>query len=338
VAGTRTTRLLAALRRAGGGFAAAEEVATGTVVLAGQPSEAGTDISLPRAAISDTGTADVTARLVDLIGLPGDFGMEGAVYSRPAGSGWGSAQPLGSVDARLSSTFLEDDLVAGRAGDALYMANETRAPLSFSGHIRSEGAAAFGPRFSVFSGGPGETRAAAVTAGRFLAVARSDTTVRSAAGSAAAGFAPPLTVAATGARELLGAAANASGEGVAAWQTTAGSVQAALYDDNAVGTGGGRAGAGAAADTTPPVLSGLAVAPRRFAVRRESGRSARGGTTIRWRLSERAAVEIRVERLRSGYRSGVRGGAARAVRPGAVYAGARSPRASRLCRGLHPPV
>jgi hypothetical protein len=148
--------------------------------------------------------------------------------------------------------------------------------------------------------GTGEIRAAALAPRRFLTVLRLNGVLQSWTQTGAAGFAEPRTIAGSGTLRLLDAAGTARGEAVAAWQT-AGAAQVALYNDAAGTLPGGSAGIGAG-DNTRPSLTGLAVSPRRFAVRRGRGRSARGGATIRWRLSEPATVRLRIERVRSGFR------------------------------------
>ena len=65
---------------------------------------------------------------------------------------------------------------------------------------------------------------------------------------------------------------------------------------------GGQPGAGA--DRTPPALGRVKLAPARFAVARRATAVAalRRGTTVRYRLSEPAAVTLRVERVKAGRR------------------------------------
>jgi hypothetical protein len=306
-AGTRTTRLLAAMRPPGGGFSAPEEIASRSVDGVDQANQAGTDITNPHATISEAGAADVEATLVHFIGLPGDFGLESVVFTHPPVGTWGLPQILASFDARLSTAPLTTDLVAGRAGDALYVSGEARGSMQFNGRLRPPLAVSFGGPVPVVDGPAGEIRAAALATGRFLALLRSGGAVRSYAQTGAAGFGTPLDIVGSGAAELLGAAGAARGEAVAAWRLTTGAVQVALYDDAAAAAGApqGRPPA-PGADRTRPVLSQLRVSPSRFAARRGRGRSARGGSTVRWRVSEAATVRLRVQRVRSGFRSGGR--------------------------------
>jgi hypothetical protein len=311
VGDTRTTRLRVALRAPGQGFAAPEDVATRSVVRAGQASEAGTDVTSPAAAISANGAADVSVVLVNLIGLAGDFGANPTLFSRPPGGTWATPQTFEGFDARLSSAPLTNDLAAGRVEDAMYVAGNARGEMQFYGHLRAAESTAFGPRQAILTGPAGEIRAAPLGARQFLAVLRSGGAVQSHRQAGAAGFGSALPIVSAGALRLLGAAGAPNGEAVAAWQLTDGRFQVALYDDNAVAAGGVRPPA-PARDTTRPVLSRLQVAPARFAVRRGRGRSARGGGRIRWILSEAATVRLRVEREKPGFR---RGGQCVARRP-----------------------
>lgn len=77
------------------------------------------------------------------------------------------------------------------------------------------------------------------------------------------------------------------------------------------GAGGGGAGGGNVDQGNgpigqgAPVLSGLTVTPRRFALaRRSRARRASRGTTIRWRLSEAGTVALAFERVLPGRRAG----------------------------------
>ncbi|HMJ03376.1 MAG TPA: hypothetical protein VK506_10570, partial [Conexibacter sp.] len=85
------------------------------------------------------------------------------------------------------------------------------------------------------------------------------------------------------------------------------------------GGGGGSGGGGAVADTVRPVVSGLRVSPRRFAVAaratavvaaRRRGRRRRGGTpkgtTFRFNLSERTTALVTIDRLGPGRKAGGR--------------------------------
>ena len=67
---------------------------------------------------------------------------------------------------------------------------------------------------------------------------------------------------------------------------------------------GGQPGGDGGADRTPPALGRVKLAPARFAVARRATAVAalRRGTTVRYRLSEPAAVTLRVERVKAGRR------------------------------------
>ena len=309
-AGTaRTTRLLASLRGPGTGFGAAEQVDVATATRLPTTFEGGAQLEDPRATISNAGAADVLAARRNFTGVPGDFGLEHMAYSRPAGGGWSAGQRLGTFDPIVNGV-LAPDLVAGRAGDALYLAGDARGPMTFYAHLRPGGSAAFGPQLPILSGQRGEIRGAALATGRFLAVLRAGPVLRSFTGSSG-GFGSRLNLTTPPVRILLDADGTARGEAVAAWQVTTGAIQVALYDDTETPSSQGRPPA-PGTDRTRPVLAGLRVAPARFARRTGRGRSARGGSTIRWRLSEAATVRLRVQQARSGYR---RGGRCVATRP-----------------------
>ncbi|NLT05775.1 MAG: hypothetical protein GXY03_05620, partial [Solirubrobacterales bacterium] len=106
------------------------------------------------------------------------------------------------------------------------------------------------------------------------------------------------------------AAVNAGGHAAVAWSAGAPDTFHTLLARYEVarpaGPGGGP---GAGADTTRPVIGKLRLNPRRFAVagRRAAGkRRVKRGSTLRFRLSERATVRIRIDRLQRGRRAGGR--------------------------------
>ena len=174
--------------------------------------------------------------------------------------------------------------------------------MTFSANARAGPSASYGQPTTLLAGAPGEVQAAALAPGRFVVLMRTANVLMSRAGGGG-GFAPALRFTGTDATRLLGMDGMRGGLAAAAWLTTSGSVDAAIYDD---ASEPGSLPPAAGRDTTPPVLSRLSVAPRRFAVRRSAqGRRTRG-TRIRWRLSEPARVVLRVDRARPGFRRGSR--------------------------------
>lgn len=93
------------------------------------------------------------------------------------------------------------------------------------------------------------------------------------------------------------------------------------------GGGGPGPGPGPVGDTTPPVLSALAVSPKRFAVAAgltaTVARATPKGAKVRYSLSEAARVFLKIERTTTGHRSGKRcvaGKGRRGARPCTRYA------------------
>ena len=257
-------------------------------------------------AVSPGGAADVLVHALEFLGVAGEFGAAGLVAARPMGA-WTPQQRLGSAIGLQLGGQYHADLAAGSAGDALYVDGERSdfAPtMRFSARRRAVDGTLYGERSTLHAGAQGEIRAAQSTPRRFLVLMRSGGGLRSRAGSPATGFEAPLVFSATNASRLLGLAGARSGLAVAAWVTTSGRLQAAIYDDS---LGPASLPPVAALDTVAPVLSRLSLWPRRFAVRRRSPRSAAArGTRIRWRLSEPARVTLRVDRVRLGFRRGER--------------------------------
>ena len=331
-----TTHVRASVLPPGGTFGAAEDIASATSDTQ-SPSWTGSQLSAGSVAVSPGGAADVLVHALEFLGVTGEFGAAGLVAARPMGA-WTPQQRLGSAIGLQLGGQYHADLAAGSAGDALYVDGERSdfAPtMRFSARRRAVDGTLYGERSTLHAGAQGEIRAAQSTPRRFLVLMRSGGGLRSRAGSPATGFEAPLVFSATNASRLLGLAGAKSGLAVAAWVTTSGRVQAAIYDDS---LGPASLPPVAALDTVAPVLSRLSLSPRRFAVRRRSPRSAAArGTRIRWRLSEPARVTLRVDRVRLGFRRGERcvarrprtGGVRRCKRYSRVGSFARTAQAGR---------
>jgi hypothetical protein len=282
-----TTHVRASVMAPGGSFGAAEDVAT---AMSDFMYNAGSRLIGSRPVVSATGAADVLLTELIYYGVPGEMSMAARASARTMG-GWAPAQLLGAAPLAVIAGRLSADLAAGPAGDALYVGGVQRhePTMSFSARLRAAGAAAYGDVSPLHAGEPGGVLAAPLTAGRFLVLMQSGAGLRSRDGSPATGFADPLVFSGTDARHVLGLAGAPSGIAAAAWVTTGNRVDAAIYGDPD-------------ADTTDPRLTRLSVSPKRFKVRRRSRTAAR----IRWRLSERARVTLRIDRARPGFRRGRR--------------------------------
>ena len=302
-----TTHIRAAVRPPGGAFGAPEDVASGTVIDENPPllARVGTQLGVAEVAVSEGESADVLLDDVIFHGPPGDTALEGLVAVRPPGAAWTPPQRLGFADAPAQGGALSQDVVGGRGADALYVAGQKppgSSTMTFSANARAGGSASYGQPTTLLSGAPGDVRAAALAPGRFVVLMRTGNVLTSRAGGGS-GFQAGLRFTGTDATRLLGIDGARAGLAAAAWVTTSGSVDAAIYDD---ATEPGALPPAAGRDTTAPVLSHLSVAPRRFAVRRSAqGRRGRG-TRIGWRLSEPARVVLRVDRARPGFRRGSR--------------------------------
>jgi hypothetical protein len=304
-----TTRIRAALRPPGGPFGAQEDLRAAMTTPApggGSPFSRGTTLLAPRPAISAVGAADVLGETSESQGVPGDQSSSLFAVVRPPGGGWTSPQPLAFSDLHAAGGMLVGDVVAGRSGEAVHLAGQrfSSSPMTFSARGRPAGSTAYGNPVTLLAGDPGEVHGAALAPGRFLALVRTGSALRSVAGRPDPGFEAPLSLTTPSVLRIVGLEGSAHGEAVALW-TTGADVQAAVYDDNA----GPRAAVQRRRDTLAPVLTRLSVRPRRFAVARRGvtvrRRTARS-TTIRWRLSESARVTLRVDRVRRGYRRGSR--------------------------------
>lgn len=303
-----TTHVRASALAPGGSFGVPTDLAAASSDKA-PGHHSGSEFAAQRVVVSAGGAADVLMTELFFQGPPGEVGMSGHVASRTSGT-WAPAQRLGSADLAIASGRFLVDLTAGPAGDALYAEGLKRGvspTMSFSARLRAVGTSGYGDASALYTGAPGEVRAAPLTAGRFLVLMRSGSDLSSRAGSPATGFGDPLVFTGTESTTLLGLAGAPSGLAAALWVTTTGQVQAAVYDDSP----------DSVSDTIAPVLSGLAVAPRRFTARRRA--------RVRWLLSEPARVRIRVEQTRPGFR---RGGRCVARRP-------RSRRVRRCTRLRH---
>lgn len=279
-----TTTVRASVMSPDGPFGPAEDIATATLDstyyyysrLVGS-----------RPVVSATGAADILLTELIYYGVPGEVSVGGRASVRTS-SGWVAAQSLGGGQP-AGFAF---DLGAGPAGDALYVESDRPAsgsPTSFSARLRPAGAEAYGDAVVLHAGDVGEVRVAPLASGRFLVLMRSGSELRSRAGSPATGFRSPRVFSGTDGARLLGLAGAPSGIAAAAWVTTGDRVHAAIYGDPD-------------ADTTDPRLTRLSVSPTRLAVRRRSRTAAR----IRWRLSERSRVTLRIDRARPGFRRGRR--------------------------------
>lgn len=307
-----TTRVLAAVSLQGGAFAPPEQVTSGTVIDENTPLivRTGTQPSVAEVAVSEGEAADVLLGDVVFHGPPGDTALEGLVSVRTPGGGWTPPQRLGFADAPAQGGALVQDAVGGRGADALYVAGEQppgSSTMTFSARARAGGVSAYGEPATLMTGTSGDVRAAALAPSRFLVLMRTANALTSRAGNLS-GFDAPLRFTGTDATRLIGMDGARAGLAAAAWVTTTGRVDAAIYDDAAAP---GSLPPVAGRDTVAPVLSRLSVLPRRFAVRR-SQRGARPGgprahgARIRWRLSEPARVVLRVDRVRDGFRHGSR--------------------------------
>ena len=317
--GTTTTRVSTASRSPGGAFTAPQLVDAATFSEpAGGPT--GATLSVPKPVVSPTGHADLlVSRLEAITSIPGERIHDMRVWTRPAGAGsaWSAtrARQFGGVPFDPAT----GDVAAGRSGDAAFAgASWTGLAFAVRTLVRLPGASDFADGASAFTGRATarsglEGLIAALSGGRFVVAARTSADLLATAGRPASGFDPAVTVSAGGVGRMIGLAAGTR-EAVVAWLDTAsgaGRLAVALYDDLAAPTAAPRRSAGR--DTQAPVLSRLAVSPKRFASRRVARGRARSprGTRIRWRLSEPARVTFRVDRVRPGFRRGSRCVAAR---------------------------
>ena len=313
-----TTRIRAAVRPPGGVFGPPEDLASGTVIDENPPLlvRVGEQLAVADVAVSEGESADVLLDDVIFHGPPGDTAFEGLVTARPAGARWTPPQRLAFADAPAQGGALTHDVVGGREADALYVAGQKppgSPTMTFSANARAGPSASYGQPTTLLAGAPGEVQAAALAPGRFVVLMRTANVLMSRTGGGH-GFAPALRFTGTDVTGLLGMDGMRGGLAAAAWLTTSGSVDAAIYDETSEP---GALPPAAGRDTTPPALSRLSVAPRRFAVRRSAqGRRTRA-TRIRWRLSEPARVVLRLDRARPGFRRGSRCQAKR-PRPGRV--------------------
>jgi hypothetical protein len=286
-----TTHVRAAVMPPGGAFGAAEDLASATWDTS-MPNWSGSQVTAQRVVVSGSGDADVLLTELHAQGPPGEVALGGKVAARTMG-GWALAHTSPLVDGpSLNSGMYVADVATGPAGDAMYAEGFKAGglpPMDFAARLRSAGAGTYGGATALHPGVLGEVRAAPLSAGRYLVLVRSGSELRSRAGNPAIGFDDPLVFSGTDGARLLGLAGAPSGIAAAAWVTTGNRVHAAIYGDPD-------------ADTTDPRLTRLSVSPKRFAVRRRS----RTATRIRWRLSERARVTLRVDRARPGFRRGGR--------------------------------
>lgn len=285
--GTQTTTTVRASDRPpGGSFGAAADVAS---TMSDTATSSGSLLQSNRVVVAGNGDADVLIGEVEFAGIPGEVVLRNAVATRSGGV-WAPLQRFNGVDGPVGGGRVDADVAAGAGGDALFaeaLGLRSNLPMTYSARMRTTGAATYGAASTLHSGAFGEVRAAPLRAGRFLVLIRSGSGLRSRAGSPATGFGDALVFSGTDGAALLGLAGATSGRAAALWATTGGNVNASIYDDSA-GPG----------DAVAPVLSRLTVQPRRFKAHRRS--------RIRFRLSERARVRIRVDRLRPGFRRGDR--------------------------------
>ena len=302
-----TTHIRAAVRPPGGAFGAPEDVASGTVTDENPPllGRVGTQPSVAEVGVSEGESADVLVDDLVFQGPPGDTALEGLVAVRPPGATWTPPQRLGFADAPAQGGALTQDAVGGRDADALYVGGQKppgSPTMTFSANARTGSSASYGQPTTLLVGALGDVRAAALAPGRFVVLMRTASVLTSRAGGGD-GFDPALRFTGTDATRLLGIDGTRGGLAAAAWLTTSGSVDSAIYDD---ASEPGSLPPAAGRDTTAPVLSHLSLAPRRFAVRRSAQGRRTQGTRIRWRLTEPARVVLRVDRARPGFRRGSR--------------------------------
>ena len=271
-----TTRVRAAVMPPGGAFGAAEDLESATWDTS-MPSWSGSQVTAQRVVVSAGGDADVLLTELHAQGPPGEVALGGKVAARTMGA-WALAHTSPLVDGPgLNSGMYVADVAAGPTGDALYAEGFKAGgapPMDFSARLRT--AAAYGAATALHPGVLGEVKAAPLSGGRYLVLVRSGSELRSRDGSPATAFGAPLVFSGTDGARLLGLAGAPSDVAAAAWVTTGNRVHAAIYGDPD-------------ADTTDPRLTRLSVSPKRFTVRRRA-------TRIRWRLSERARVTLRVNR------------------------------------------
>lgn len=294
---TITTVVRGSVLTPAGSFGPAEDIASAT---ADPGAGSGSTLLATKVAVSANGAADALIIALRFLGMPGDTSVAGLVAARPAGA-WLAPQQVGFADGLPAGGAYDADVAAGSAGDALYVdgAKQSASPtMAFSARRRPVGSGRYGSPSALFAGAPGQIRAAPLAAQRFLVLLRSGRTLRSRAGSPTTGFGAPLVFSSTDVFRLLGLDGAPSGLGVAAWVTTGGRVQAAVYDDSLSAPSPPPP---AARDTVAPALSRLSISPRRFRARWRWR-----GARIRWRLSEPARMTLRIERVRGGYRRGKR--------------------------------
>jgi hypothetical protein len=290
-----TTRVSAAIRLPGGTFASPQVVdsATSTQPVSGPAS--GETLSGPRPVIGPTGQADLLVTRTGVFqSIPGERTLAMRVWTRAPGLG----STWVGTSAAQGGAFPFDPAAAGlaaaSAGDAAFVsATSTSSPVTAGTGVRAPGASDFVTGAAAFTG-PVTPRTgigmsiSALSGGRYVVTVWSPSTLRAVAGRPAGAFDAPITLVAGAAAGLLGLASSGR-DAVAAWPDTssgASQLAVALYDDAAVPTGAVPTAPGR--DTIVPVLSRLAVSPRRFASRRVTRGRAQSalGTRIRWRLSE----------------------------------------------------
>jgi hypothetical protein len=272
-----TTHVRAAVMPPGGAFGAAEDLASATWDW-NVPGWTGSQVTAQRVVVSGGGDADVLFSELHALGQVGEVAQGRKVAARTMGS-WALAHTSPTLGGPALNGWYVADVAAGPGGDALYAEGAkpgSRTTMDFSARLRGAGAGAYGAATALHTGVPGEVRAAPLSAGRYLVLALSGSELRSRAGSPATAFGDPLVFSGTDGARLLGLAGAPSDVAAAAWVTTGNRVHAAIYGDPD-------------ADTTDPRLTRLSVSPKRFTVRRRA-------TRIRWRLSERARVTLRINR------------------------------------------
>jgi len=305
----RTTTVQRAYRPAGGGFAYAGDLDAKTEAPYNNEIQAG--LQAPRVAVDGQGAA------VAIWFRPGapnairwSAGPAAGAFA-PAAT-LGGDPPLGG--ARLAMSAAGEALIAGATFTAPHAAwVARRAPGGSFGAPETFAATDVQGVFDLAMGPAGETVVTWLThAGAYQAHAA----YRPDAGAPwiPTALGPPTASLYSGTL-IADAAVDRRGDAAVAWSAGPNgafhTVQARYEAPRAGGPGGT---GGDATDTKPPLVRGLRMTPRVFAVagRKRAasgaarGRRAKRGSTLRFRLSERARVHVRIDRVQRGRRAGGR--------------------------------
>jgi hypothetical protein len=301
----RLYRAHAAYRPAGGRFGGQELIA----MMAG-PSDTifhGVVLGDVRPAIDASGNVDVMLRTITI--LPAFLDTDTVAALTRHGGSWSSTGAL--ARAQTQPSVLSGDLAfspAGAAIAAVGTASNESATSSVGTSVRPPGSGAYAAAGAIETStfpadAVRDARIAPLANGRVVVAFRRGAAVRAAVGAPGGAFATTsLGSSATGIPVLSAAGGS---EAVAAWLAGQGgrsTLNVALFADGAA-----TAPPSPARDLVAPSLTALRLSPARFAVsgtRRgaPAARRAPTGTTIRWRLTERAKVTLRFERFRPGHR------------------------------------